>query len=214
MSPYARWPLSFFAMPACIFHPITPPAWSFRLCRQGICLCVPAGCSRFSPRRRAFFILFPRRYGRFDGDGEEFATVYPLAAVVLRHAGVHFLFCFPAGMVVSTVPAGNLPPYARWLQPFFAPPACIFHLVSPPAWSSRLCRHGICLRMPAGRSHSPSSRRAFFILYLRRHGRFDGDGEEFATLCPLAAVVLRHAGVHFLFCFLAGMAVSTVPAGN
>ena len=136
LPPYARWPLSFFAMPACIFHPITPPAWSFRLCRQGICLCVPAGCSRFSPRRRAFFILFPRRYGRFDGDGEEFATVYPLAAVVLHHAGgefasicplvaavlrpagVHFSSRFPTGMVVSAVPAWNLPPYARWPQPF------------------------------------------------------------------------------------------------
>ena len=169
---------------------------------------------RSSPCRRAFFILFPRRHGRFDCAGGELAPVCPLAAAVLCHAGVDISSRFPAGMVVSTVAAWNLPPYARWLQPFFAPPACIFHPITPPARPFRLCRRGICLRVPAGRSHSPSSRRAFFILYLRRHGRFDGDGEEFATLCPLAAVVLHHTGVHFSSRFPAGMAVSTVPAWN
>ena len=40
-------------------------------------------------------------------------------------------------------------------------------------------------------------RRAFFIPVLRRHDRFGGGGEEFVSVCPLAAVVLRFAGVHF-----------------
>ena len=188
LSPCARWPLLFFAPPACIFHLVSPPAWSFRLSRHGICLHMPAGCSRSLSSRRAFFILILRRHGRLDGGGEEFVSFCPLALP---------FFAMPACIFYSV-----------------SPPACIFHPITPPARPFRLCRRGICLRVPAGRSHSPSSRRAFFILYLRRHGRFDGDGEEFATLCPLAAVVLRHAGVHFLFCFLAGMAVSTVPAVN
>ena len=61
------------------------------------------------------------------------SSVCPLVAAVFRLAGVHFSFCISAGMVVSAVPAGNLPPCARWSLPFFASPACIFHFVSPPA---------------------------------------------------------------------------------
>ena len=37
----------------------------------------------------------------------EFASVCPLVAAVLRPAGVHFLFCFPAGMVISPQGAVN-----------------------------------------------------------------------------------------------------------
>ena len=37
----------------------------------------------------------------------EFAYVCPLVAAVLRPAGVHFLFCFPAGMVISPQGAVN-----------------------------------------------------------------------------------------------------------
>ena len=51
---------------------------------------VPAGRYRCSPRQRAFFILFLRRLGRFDGGGEEFVSVCPLVAAVARLAGVHF----------------------------------------------------------------------------------------------------------------------------
>ena len=35
----------------------------------------------------------------------------PLVAAVLCPAGVHISSYYPAGMVVSTVTAGNLPPY-------------------------------------------------------------------------------------------------------
>ena len=102
----------------------------------------------------------------------------PLVAAVLRPAGVHISSHFPAGMVVSTVAARNLSPFARWR-----------------------CRSSPC-------------RRAFFILFPRRRDRFDDGSEEFATMCPLAAGVLRFAGVHFLFCFPAGMVVSTQGAVN
>ena len=46
------------------------------------------------------------------------------------------------------------------------------------------------------------------ILFHRRHGRFDGDGEEFVSVCPLAAGGSRLAGVHFECRFTAGMVVS------
>ena len=93
-----------------------------------------------------FFIAIPRRHARLAvGDGEyatvcplvaavlhlaawglEYAAVCPLALAVLRLTGVHFSFHFPAVMVVSTVPAGNMSPRARWSLPFFILPACIF----------------------------------------------------------------------------------------
>ena len=69
---------------------------------------------------------FHRRHGRFDGDGEEFATVCPLAAGVARLAGVHFECRFTAVVIVLAVAWRNLSPYARWPQSFFALPACIF----------------------------------------------------------------------------------------
>ena len=78
---------------------------------------MPAGRYRSLPSRRAFFISFPRRHGRFAAAGGEFASVCPLAAAVLYLAGVHF---FTAGMIILTLAAGNLPPYARWSLPFFA----------------------------------------------------------------------------------------------
>ena len=138
----------------------------------------------------------------------------PLVAAVARLTGVHFSFCISAGMVVSTVTGRNLPPYARWPLSFFAMPACIFYSVSSPAWPFRLCRRGISLRVPAGRSHSPSSRRAFFILLPRQLGRFGCAGGEFASVCPLAGVVLSHAGVHLSFCISAGKIVSPLAAWN
>ena len=171
LSPCARWPLLFFAPPACIFHLVSPPAWSFRLSRHGICLHMPAGCSRSLSSRRAFFILILRRHGRLDGGGEEFVSFCPLALP---------FFAMPACIFYSV-----------------SPPACIFHPITPPARPFRLCRRGICLRVPAGRSHSLPRRRAFFISFPRRHGRLDGGGMEFASVCPLVAAVLRHAGVHF-----------------
>ena len=70
---------------------------------------MPAGRSRSSPRRRAFFILFLLRLGRLDRDGRDFASMCPLAAAVLRLAGVHFECRFTAGMIVSTVAWRNLP---------------------------------------------------------------------------------------------------------
>ena len=155
-----------------------------------------------------------RRRDRFDGGGEEFASFCTLAAAFARLAGVHFLFCFSAGMVVSTVAWRNLSPCARWPLPFFASPACIFYSVSPPDRAPRRCRRGFCLLLHAGRYRSSLCRRAFLILFLRRHGRFDGGAEEFISFCTLAAAVLRLAGGHFLFYFSAGMVVSTVPARN
>ena len=142
LPPFARWPLAFFASPACIFHSVSPPAWLFQRWRRGICLLLPAGRCRSSPRRRAFF-----------------------------------------------------------------------YSVSPPAWLFRRWRRGICLLLHAGRCRCSPRRRAFFILFLRRRDRFDDGGEEFASFCPLAAAVLRFAGVHFLSRFSAGPGVSTLPAG-
>ena len=198
MPPCARWPLLFFASPACISHREFPPACSSRRLGRRICLRVPAGPCCSSPRRRAFFIANPRRRNRLAvGDGEyatvcplvaavlhlaawglEYAAVCPLALAVLRLTGVHFSFHFPAVMVVSTVPAGNMSPRARWSLPFFILPACIF-IANP-----------------------------------RRRDRFAvGDG-KYATVCPLALAVLHLTGVHFSFHFPAVMVVSTVPAGN
>ena len=93
------------------------------------------------------------------------------------------------------VAARNLPPFARWPLPLLALPACIFYSVSPPAWSFRRCRGGICLLLHAGRWLCSPRRRAFFILFLRRHGCFDDGGEEFVSFCTLAAAFLHLAGV-------------------
>ena len=80
MRPSARWVLLFLILPACIFYSVSPPAWSFRRWGRRICDRVPAGCCRSSSHRRAFFIQFPRRHGRFAGGGVEFATECPLGA--------------------------------------------------------------------------------------------------------------------------------------
>ena len=214
MSSCARWPVSFFATPACIYRSVSPPARSSRRWRRGISLRVPAGRCRSSPRRRAFIILFLRRQDRFDCDGVEYVSVCPLAAVVLRHAGVHFSFCFSAGKIVSKLAAWNMFPYARWPLSFLATPACIYHSVFPLARSFRRWRRGICLRVPAGRCRSSPRRRAFIILYLRRQDRFAGGGGEYVFVCPLATGVLHLASVHFSFCISAGKIVSTVTAWN
>ena len=124
MPPCARWPLLFFASPACISHREFPPACSSRRLGRRICLRVPAGRCRSSPRRRAFFIANPRRRNRLAvGDGE-YVSVCPLVAAVLHLAGVHFSFHFPAVMVVSTVPAENMSPCARRPLPLLTSPAC------------------------------------------------------------------------------------------
>ena len=70
------------------FFLISPPAQSFRRWRGGICRRMPAGRSRFLPRRRAFLILFHRRRDRFEGGVEEFVAVCPLVAAVFCLAGV------------------------------------------------------------------------------------------------------------------------------
>ena len=158
---------------------------------------MPAGRCRCSPRRRAFLIPFLRRHDRFDCDGREFAAFCPLAPTVLHRAGVHFLFCFSAGAIVSTVTAGNLPPFARWPLLFFIVPACIFNPVSPPAWSFWRRRRGICFRVPASRCRCSPRRRAFLMSFHRRRDRLDGGGEEFVSVCPLASALLHHTGVHF-----------------
>ena len=194
---FARWLLPFFASPACIFNSVSPPARSPRRWRGGICRLMPAGRCRSLLRQRAFLILFLRRHDRFESAGGEFAAFCTLATAVPRLAGVHFSFCFSAGAIVFTVAWTNLPPFARWPLPFFASPACIFNLVSPPAWSSRRWRRRICRFLHAGCCRSLLRRRAFFILFLRRHGRFDGGVDEFAAFCTLAAAGLCFAGVHF-----------------
>ena len=124
MPPCARWPLLFFISPACISHRESPLACSFSRLGRRICLRVPAGPCCSSSHRRAFFIPFPRRHGRFAAWGVEYATVCPLALAVARLAGVHFLSRFPAVMVVSTVPAGNMSPCARRPLPLLTSPAC------------------------------------------------------------------------------------------
>ena len=70
------------------------------------------------------FIANPRRHGRFAAGGVEYVSVCPLVAAVVHLAGVHFLFCFPGVMVVSTVPAGNMSPCARRPLPLLTSPAC------------------------------------------------------------------------------------------
>ena len=57
----------------------SPLVWSSRRCRRGICHHVPAGCSCSLSSRRAYFIPLPRRLGRLDCAGGEFASVCPLA---------------------------------------------------------------------------------------------------------------------------------------
>ena len=212
--PCARWPPPFLASPACIFYSVSPPAWPFRLCRRGFCLRLHAGLCLSSSRRRAFFFPFLLRLGRFDCDGRDFASLCTLASAFLHLAGVHFSFCFSASLGVSTMPAGILPPFARWPLPFFISPACIFYPVSPPAWPSRRCRRGFCLRLHAGPCCSPLRRRAFFFPFLFRLGRLDDAGGQFPSVCTLASAFLRLTGVHFSFCFSAGVAVSMLPAGN
>ena len=189
-------------MPACIFHPVSLPARSFRRWRRRICLRVPAGRWRSSPRRRAFIVLFLRRQDRFDCDGVELVSVCPLAAVVLRHAGVHLLFCFSAGKIVSKLAAGNMPPCARWPLSFFILPACIFRCVSPPARSSRRCRWAICLRVPAGRCRSSPRRRTKGgcreidspLCYPNRKVRREAD------LCEEPKALPKFAFCELLFC--------------
>ena len=123
--------------PACIFHSVSPAAWAFRRWRRGFCLRVYAGLYPSSPHRRTFFILFLRRLGRFDDGGGDFASSCTLASAVPRLTGVHFSFYFSADLGVSTMAAGILPPFARRPLLFLISPACIFHLVSPPAWTFR-----------------------------------------------------------------------------
>ena len=120
LPPCVRWPLPFFASPACIFHSISLPAWAFRRWRRGFCLRVHAGLCRPSPRRRAFFILFLRRLGRLDADGGDSASFCTPASAVPHLTGVHFSSRFSAGLDVSTLTAGILPPCVRWPLPFFA----------------------------------------------------------------------------------------------
>ena len=165
-------------------------------------------------RRRAFFILFLRRLGRFDGGGGDFASVCTLASTLPRLTGVHFSFCFSAGLGVSTMAACILPPLARWPLHFLASPACIFHSVSPPAWAFRRWRRTICLLVYAGLCPSSPHRRAFFFPFLRRLGRFDADGVQFASVCTLASAVPRLTGVHFSSRFSADLGVSNLPAYN
>ena len=138
----------------------------------------------------------------------------PLVTGVLHLAGVHFSSRFSAGSVVSKLAAWNMSSCACWPVSFFATPACIYRSVSLPARSSRRWRRGISLRMPAGRCRSSPRRRAFIILYLRRQDRLAGGGGEYVSVCPLAAVVLHLAGVHFSMCLSAGKIVSTVTAWN
>ena len=191
MPPCVRWPLPFLASPAYIFHSVSPPAWASRRWRRAFCLLLHAGLCTSSPRRRAFFILFLRRLGRFDDGGVQFASLCTLASALPRLTGVHFSSHFSAGLDVSTLTAYNLPPCARWPLPSLASPACIFHSISPPTWASRRWRRGFCLLLHAGLCCSSSRRRAFFISFLRRLGRFDADGGDFAPVCTLASALLR-----------------------
>ena len=69
---------------------------------------MPAGRCYCSPRRRAYFILYLRRRDRFDGGGGEIASECPLAVAIVRLTGVHISSCISAGLIVSTVAAGNL----------------------------------------------------------------------------------------------------------
>ena len=59
MSSCARWPVAFFASPACIFHPVSLPARSFRRWRRRICLRVPAGRCRSSHAGVHFSTISP-----------------------------------------------------------------------------------------------------------------------------------------------------------
>ena len=154
LSPFARWSLPFLTSPACIFLPISPPPWPFRLCRRRICLRLHAGRCLFSPRRRAFFILFLRRIDPLDDAGGDFVSLCTLGpclssphrrafffpflrrldplddaggdfvfvctpvSAFARLTGVHFSFHFSAALILSTMPAGILPSFARWAPAF------------------------------------------------------------------------------------------------
>ena len=161
-----------------------------------------AGLCLSSSRWRAFFILFLRQLGCFDDAGGDFASVCTLASAFLHLAGVHFLSRFSSGVAVSTMPAGILPPFARWPLLFPASPACIFLPVSLPAWTSRRCRRAISLCVHAGLCLSSPHRRAFFILFLRRRGRLDAAGGQFASVCTLVACCSSPPQRAFFFPFL------------
>ena len=142
LPPFARWPLAFFIIPAYIFNPVSPPTWSFRRCRRGICLLLPAGRYRSSPHRRAFLILFLRRIGRLDAASGDFSSFLHAGLCLSSLTGVHFSSRFSAGVIVLTMAARNLSPFARWPLPFFASPAYIFYSVSPLA-AAVLCFAGV-----------------------------------------------------------------------
>ena len=122
LSPCARWSLSLLASPACIFRFVSPPVWSSRRWQRRIWHRVPAGRCRYSPRRCAFFVLYPRRYDRFGAGGGEFGAVCPPVAAVVRLTGVHFSSYFPASLFVSPLPAVNLS--SAGPLPFLISPAC------------------------------------------------------------------------------------------
>ena len=175
-----------------------------------VCTLVPC---LSSPHRRAFFFPFLRRLGRFDTAGGQFPSVCTLAPAVPRFTGVHFLSRFSAALDVSTLPAGNFPPCARWPLPFFASPACIFYPVSPPPWTSRRCRRAICLRLHAGLCLSSPRRRAFFF---RFPASLDVSTVMAGIFPPCARwypAFLHLAGVHFLPRFSAALDVSILVAG-
>ena len=90
MSPCARWSLPLFISPACIFYSVSPASWSFRLCRRGICLRVPAGPCCCSPHRRAYFIPFPRRSWSFRLCRRRICLRVPAGRCRFHLAGVHF----------------------------------------------------------------------------------------------------------------------------
>ena len=147
---------------------------------------MPAGCSRSSPRRRAFFILFPRRHGHLAAGGSEFCHLMPAGRCRSSSYRRAFFILFPAGMAVSTVPAGNFATMCPLAAAVLYLAGVHFSFCSPPVWSSRRCRRGICLHVPASRSRSSPCRRAYFIPLPRRLGRLDCAGGEFASVCPLA----------------------------
>ena len=68
-----------------------------------------------------------------------------------------------------------------------------------------------CARWPL---HFLASPACIFIPYLRRYGRLDAAGVQFASSCTLTPALPRLTGVHFSSHFSAGLDVSTLTAYN
>ena len=207
----ARWSLLFLASPACIFLPISPPAWPFRRCRWAISLHVHVRPCLSSTPRRAFFFPFLLRLGRLDAAGGDFVSFCTLASTFPPISGVHFSLGCHSALPISPLPAGILSPCARRPTPFLPSPACIFFPAVTPLCPSPLCRRRFCLLLHAGLRLFSHHRRGFFSRFLLRLTYFVSVGGDFVSFCTPAFTFLPIPGVHFFPGCHSALPISPLP---